>query len=845
MRFNFLNIIWLAIFITTASCSDFLNGNSKKDQSIDLSAEQVSCIKDISPFFVKYANNEASSQDIQTQISCLQSSLSLIRRKIVTATPDGYRSEDLQWIFETFWLKRPGVQISFTNILLQMKRFLLGGSSDVLTRVEIVQIEKLLSAIGTEMIRLKPYIQILSLNADGKKITSREVQFAVLELNRSVNTLMEFLDMRNPDFGVEQIKELIVGIVQMNGKSTEEFQLRSQRWTEWFQLIKNIIYGEETNFATRKDWGLGVRNATDLYRIALEFQYSFDANKWSEQPQVKLLVRLLIDSMDLLIDSHQISKTKEIPFKQIDDVLQHLFEKERVNFAFKFETIKILYRRIVFKVLDPTRNGDTRGGYAINKTHLYNLKNEILLFQIIQNEIADQLDEKQKKDQLEIPGLLNGTYVPSISSSERFDDALKRKISKFDSFLAPRIVDPDARLNLMRDFVNWIEELNYSNLPVLFHSNNGLLISKNAKSEKQTWQQMTLANLIHSLSRGLMLGYGKDTDGVSNANVAEAKISQKKFKEWFKDFYEMGKELKMFDPRAGNTSLRSFREANYFTFSGNGDDKINFRECYEFIAFLISAGFGSLPQFEKLLDESLCRVENEKDEFFKKPIVIRECFKREVEKKLSGMFANLIETSQFFKDLVFEKGRPEYSAQEITAKRNPISYDPVGRRSDRKWDQFYSDWMDAAHQVYSAQREVKGKMVDVLELADIRTGVMLITYIDSLFVIYDTNHDGYLSPEEIHSAVPRFKKLIDTMRPKLPSLAQNADAEVLFTELLQCGGICKWWEADIPAIVGIPHIPFLVVKRPWVPVDRAQVIKIFKTLKTTLSDSEDISESTK
>lgn len=100
------------------------------------------------------------------------------------------------------------------------------------------------------------------------------------------------------------------------------------------------------------------------------------------------------------------------------------------------------------------------------------------------------------------------------------------------------------------------------------------------KKELIDRKQLTFFHAIHTFSRLFLIG---DTADGLQLNVQNMRR--------YADFSPLGIEMKVFDPRSTGTPERSFQEANFFTFHGNGNQWAHLVEVHELITLLIGSGF--------------------------------------------------------------------------------------------------------------------------------------------------------------------------------------------------------------------------------------------------------------
>lgn len=257
--------------------------------------------------------------------------------------------------------------------------------------------------------------------------------------------------------------------------------------------------------------------------------------------------------------------------------------------------------------------------------------------------------------------------------------------------------------------------------PVFFNQDGRQVVMGSPNLYRQTWGSLTRWNVMRALSRAMLLGYGN----THNPILSQETIIESGLEQWYTDFNQLGVELKAFDPRSKNSGARSFKEANFFTSGGNGNDVMDANETFDFVSLLISGGMSSAESIRQDLLKTCALKELD---IFGFPWMEEACFSRVLRQNFPRYFNNL-------PGMVLE----------------------VMHMKDDQWKAFYGNLMASAR--VSAANGGK------VETADLRTAVMILHYTESLMSVYDENHDGKLNKEELKKAAPRFLEFMKKESP--------------------------------------------------------------------------------
>jgi hypothetical protein len=432
----------------------------------------------------------------------------------------------------------------------------------------------------------------------------------------------------------------------------------------------------------------------------------------------------------------------------------------KTNLNIKPMSVKKVYRAILLKMLDPERKKDTRGFLGLELKHLATLQREFKTWRLMQS-FVDNVPYSEKT------GAVAQAQVVAAYGAFDKDYVIDRGLS--DDFY-----EQQALRNSWADYGQLIQ----NKMPVLFNAQGQMYIAGNAALTGQTWKSLSKANLMRALARMLVVGYGDNVDGPMSA----AGLSKDGLVQWYDDFKEFFLDLGAFDPRSGNSGARSFLEANFFTFSGNGDEVMDQSETFEFVSTLFAAGLGTSESLQKALTP-LCAMEQK--DVFGKPFLKQDCFKSELKNKFDIYFANMPGMAAFIKSL-----------------------DP------KKYDEFFNYLL-----VAGGTPDQKEGFIDT---ANVRTMVTILHYVENLVALYDADQNQSLSLNEVYAASPRFMSFLKTVS----TTTNETFLKEGFAYLVFKGGIPG--ASDLAAfqfskVVGVGE------------ASRMNILRIFGTLKDQLN----------
>ncbi|MEK2688315.1 hypothetical protein [Bdellovibrio sp. GT3] len=692
----------VVMLISTVGCSDFINGQQTEEEELKFANDKLVCLKSVPAALQRLTTGEAAKSEITDSVDCLRQALLYFQKKTYGAQANAYTVEEMRRFFSKYFLKENVVTPEFALELMKIKKALLGGSSNHLTKDEITRLVDVLAIVRDEAVDLAPHIRLLLLKVEKDGADWQRVSAAVEQLRISLQRLLEKTEVTRSDYSFEDGKKAIKGFKEF--VKEEDTNARVSQWMPVVEVVKNVLMGREAQLGTHTQWKSSLNSLIDLYGLFLKYHYVIHNFDTGNQDKVREVSQFIGQALDLLEGSPQINAGGIIPLEDIDSLLETVLNLPQVKSQLNVrpESIEILYRAAILRLLEPGRNGDSRGILGLEKKHIVALRREYNVWRLVQRFIDAQVAAGVK-----------------LTTPIKKEDLL-RNYAEFRSDDAIRMgfaIDPyeqTAFANAWQDFGDLLK----SDVLITYNENGRVKAFNNNEPITTDWLGLTRANLMRAMTRALILAYGKDTTG----ELKKAAIEPQGLYTWYEDFKELMFDLKAFDRRTGNTASRSFQEANFFTFSGNGDALMNQKETYEFISLLFSAGLSSSASIYN--DMQACQTSDKAVDPLGFNYLQNDCFETQFRQRFGTYFNNLPEMVKYVAKLNQEEWREFYGILRLVARVSP--QEPSER----------------------------------VEIANIRTMVTITHYLESIMVTYDKDRSQTLSLAEVQAATPRFLPFI-------------------------------------------------------------------------------------
>ncbi len=713
-----LSSVSLLLAVTLAgavSCTNFLDEKRESPQTIEMSNARFTCLQALPEEINQFLQGTVSDSDIHGGFDCAKDALVYFKNKTKGTFPDAYTMEDLRNFFGKYFLKKNNVSSEFGGELFKLKQVLLGGSDKYITKTEIQRLVELLDVVRDQATKVAPYMPTLL--AANKQPTWIQVDQATDQFSEGIWQIFKQIDVANSNYSFEDLKKFMDGLEKFINVA-EPFYLTAKLGSHFVlvEAAKNVLIGDRNNLRNTQDWHVALNTVMGVYREALRYVYFikiedpatqfplglFKPKQMSPLELEKAVVLVFKDALDLLEKSLPVQRDGVISFASIDNLLDTMETRGFMPRGLSSASIKETYKKVILRMLDPQRRGDSRGLVGLERNHIVALKHEVKIFQLHQ-EFIDSLkfDAQSTISFTEIDGAVKGFNADKAIADNYSVESLEQE--------ALREAWIEGKALLIRKF------------PVFFNQDGRQVIMGRPDLYRQTWGSLTRWNVMRALSRAMLLGYGNTHNPVlSRENIVESGLEQ-----WYSDFNTLGVELKAFDPRSVNSGARSFKEANFFTSGGNGDNVMDANETFDFVSLLVSGGMSSAESIR--LDLLKTCALNDRD-VFDYPWMDETCFSAVLRRNFPRYFNNL-------PGMVLE----------------------IMPMKDDQWKAFYGNLMASARAAPSQGGKV--------ETSELRTAVMLLHYTESLMSVYDENHDGKLNREELKKAAPRFLEFMKSVSP--------------------------------------------------------------------------------
>lgn len=635
MTFNFVKngFFLIVLGLTFSSCSEFLKGKPAKQETMEIKSEELTCLKDMSAQFKKIIRAESTETEINQTFQCLDQTLSQFQSRVEGRShADSFTAEELYIIFSKFH-KDADVSREAAKDLLVLKKALLGGSEEVITKLEISDLKSYLIIIKQEIQKLLPYMKLYGFKKDNGPFTRQTIDSAFSQLRISLKVLLAASKMGKSEYEFQDLKRLLVSLNVLQDDQKELIDLAEK--------VKVLLVGTDP-LKNTEEYELAISNFTDVMALYSYVLYGDVQFEIKNQLQFGKAVDFIEQFISVLTGSVQFKNKSQIQIAAVDPVIESVLEKQKDLFPFQVEndTFKSFYKKLIIKVFSDQKSLSIDGLDAIKKVHLRSLQKEIAIYKLYlnfinSNEFKSDFDRQNIKD---------------------LQSRLKKYDAKKDTLVLSRFTNEEQQYILL-GFEDLKTEF-LSQRPVVYR-NKKMIIALNQDTWSQSWEDLARALYGKMLGRELVRGWG--VKGV---------VTEQGLIEWYTDFKQFAIEAKAFDPRSESikTGQETFLQANLFTYAGNGDKEMNQLEAFQYVNMLMSGGSETFSELREGLKLAHCNL-NQNDAFGY-PWNDEVCFYRTFKANYKTYFSNLSYLTGYLDKLSDVEFKSYYDSLMVVARRD-------------------------------------------------------------------------------------------------------------------------------------------------------------------------------
>ncbi len=578
--------IIICAFIALTGCSDFLKGKNQKNDILKIQIVDDSCTVDFKAHLNSMVRSEAKDEDIHLVFNCIDQYLAQFQNKVNgKISPDHYDAQDLFYITNRFFKDLNLSKEALSQILL-LKKAIVGGKSDQVSKLELIQLREFLKKAKAEVLDLHPYFKHLSFKQPDEHLRTSEedIRKSVQKLKMSLSKMLHITQLASSEYSYFDFKNLLLSLRFLNSEQTDILGD--------LDIVRQLIIGTEV-INTSEDYASVLNSHLDFFQIFILAIHGHIAFEMKTMESTDKAISYVDEIVSVLRNTWQFQKTGQIALTDLDALLEVVLKKKILPFKVKFETFRDFYKVTLKRLF----KHQASGYIDISQFQAYEREAEIFK--------------------------LNMKFLKSLGNQALAPSEIPKKLSKFTA-------GKNYLVTALADLYN-----DYSTLYPMVVKNRKLFVSTGSVQAKVLPLDLMHSFYIRMLARQLLIGWG---NAQTSSQLLKSQINKDQLIQFMQDFNQFGIELKLNDPRSKGNGAKNFLEADILGFHSDGDGMMSMLETIEYLHHLVAEGSWAVNEIQADLKAQQCHI-NELD-VFGIPYSSDQCFYNLVKHNYSKYFAN-------------------------------------------------------------------------------------------------------------------------------------------------------------------------------------------------------------
>lgn len=236
------------------------------------------CLSKVGEVAGEFAQGTANDIQLKSSWTCVMGAVEDFRRYVRGRTEDRYSSAELASFLENNFLEKghspisPALQLE----LMKFKQLFVGGSSEYISRTELVALGEVLGMFRDVSLRLNPYMIVLSLNwrVNGRMSMQKDMAYfeqANQELQEAAKVIATQVEKNTQTYVLNDFAKLLREFSNFSG-SNWELPDAIDRYMPLVQKVKKALAGGDETVIAPKEWRrftvLGARGYIQFLRYS-------------------------------------------------------------------------------------------------------------------------------------------------------------------------------------------------------------------------------------------------------------------------------------------------------------------------------------------------------------------------------------------------------------------------------------------------------------------------------------------------------------------------------------------------------------------------------------------------
>lgn len=727
-------LLLAGLVMLNVACGLKVGEKAPKDKPIVIGGAGFSCMTELSQKMDAFLGARLKDSEIREFMGCLRYGFESFATKTRGLERHSFSPEEIRDFLTEYFLKEKRISDELLNAFMVVKRSLIGGPLNKITRADLAQAVDTIKFLENQAVKLNPYMDLYNFQLGKFWVASAGNPSA--RIDEAVETLRQvgedlgyrFAKAQNP-YPLKSFESLLAEFREFAG--WEEIFTNSrppENWTRFVHALKSILTGDESEFIKPNDWAALLSHSAGIYGLHIKIKYARGKTSLLHGEGLEALIRTGDDLTGIAQAMIERQPRKVITYKQIDRLIEVLPSVGMMpaivsndglhSRPLRPASLKMAARALFDRVLgDPTVPWRSRKGEGLNRLSVAQAVAEFSLW-------------------AEIQRFLDRTFKPeeSLGGGNGRLETLSEKLGPVGA--------SDSLIKLMGERASpeegskVVRAIEQRMRPLFRPGENQVFLTERTELPRHRvvhgFHNLSIMNLIRGAVSLLMRGYSSFRGG---EGIFAAGMAAEDMQAFYLDLRDLGVDLGFFDPRSELAGLRAYREANMFTYSGNGTLMVGEKpqgiesylepvEAMEFLAFVYSGGNMGREMYDGMAHDQSGRCASRSrgapTSVHNYPMIDRACFGEH----LMGVMLPQLKTM-------------------------PTMYEELTHASPERRRQVGLDLMDAIL--------LKTSDPNFVEWHEVTTLAMILHYTEAVMTRYNANNDNFLETREVWQAYRTFR----------------------------------------------------------------------------------------
>lgn len=769
-----------------------LNDRPPNQMSIKLGENLTGCLDHFDATIRDYFNGRTTEPQVVQLFDCASQGLDLFMKHTRGQKTGTYDPEELRTFIQRYFLHDKKITDKLLHEAMVFKQAILGGTDQEIKVGELQQTIEILRVVKIEAISLRPHMAIEPEHFNDLRGDAVEAGLAAIE--HAGKSLSGILTHAAVDYQLKSFSKLLLELQYLLEKGSEGRGPRVLRDNiEVFGAAKQILFSGPSTAIQPKEWPMIADIGSRWYSYYLRYENLVArqfvdwrrelgvGESWGFGQALMDFGRMVDIGRRLMSDGLKLHPGSVLSFDKLKNLVNSLtvpdpdkaggvakddawrpFDKELSNY------LKTAFEPLIQKVLGGSESGpDGRDAAGVTPA----------LVDRIWTDFANWFGQQK--------------YLETLFSQLGGDKAFRSVGYSRQALLSVPIPHnvplqvgfTTVPLALTKAASTDMEHVIQTFRPLFLGEQHRVYFPDGAPGKNTnlySYDDLSRMNWMVAVERTFFRGYAEDKEQARSARG----LKEKELDNAYWDFRGLGVKVGFLDASSTVAGVSRFRESNLFTSVADGGDELSVDKGMELMSFIFSAGSVSGTMMEEI--GAACK-DSTKDEYgyYQVPV---ECYREQFVTRFEQYWEQMPGMVRYFKSL-----RP--------ADRTAVL---VGLENIARKGEFTSD--------------------ELVTKFENDTIVMIIHYVESLMLRYDTNLNGTIdSGAEVDEVFRTFSNLLRGL-PAVQKLGWQNDDKMLRSLLL-----------FLLANGDVPKDAIDLAKLKWFPdpevhADRGVVLRIFGNL---------------